>query len=483
MSFRVVLSCCVAALAACGERAPTPEPITRPAPRFEPVIQRALAATAPPTEPPPAGEVDAEELSGLIAMFAGGDARFTEAAESSVAELSGDVAAALFALASDGADEERAAAIGLLGARGDAAAAARLVDLLRDGEPAWIRAHAAWRLGETDADQTVPALLLRLKYERDHEAVLWIADTLARFGNFAGAAVIERLAVDPATPAALQRSARAKQLELGELAQPPDGLGVVAAWERALLDVPERSRAFEHAVWSWIARLEEYQLRGVDDARFLLERSDPSVAKLLGQALLEPDRYVRVHAAQCLARMGPRGRAAEAQLVALLGDPLAAHEAAAALGRLDTATAEAELRRELQAGGVEVQVTAARALRWRLERAAPETRELLVELAADATSLPELRQAALESLAYLGELDREHLTALLDFAEDERFEADTTIRALRFWLGEHAPETLIAEFDALAPEGGEVVTWDARRRSRRARAALVREHLDALVGA
>ena len=60
---------------------------------------------------------------------------------------------------------------------------------------------------------------------------------------------------------------------------------------------------------------------------------DP-VAERLAQALLDQDVYVRVHAAQCLERMGPRARESSAALIEALDDPLLAPQAALALGAI-----------------------------------------------------------------------------------------------------------------------------------------------------
>jgi hypothetical protein len=69
--------------------------------------------------------------------------------------------------------------------------------------------------------------------------------------------------------------------------------------------------------WRWISQLsgEHFQLRGVDDARIVLSQLGSWATGPLTEALHDADVYVRVHVAQCIERMGPRGLAAGPELL------------------------------------------------------------------------------------------------------------------------------------------------------------------------
>lgn len=60
----------------------------------------------------------------------------------------------------------------------------------------------------------------------------------------------------------------------------------------------------------------------MDDARSTLLQQRETAAGILALALRDDDAYVRLHSAQCLARMGARGRVAEGVLIVSLdGEP------------------------------------------------------------------------------------------------------------------------------------------------------------------
>ena len=73
-------------------------------------------------------------------------------------------------------------------------------------------------LGRLGLDRSVPALVLRLKYETDHEAVVWLAFALARHANYAGLLGLRTVAdLSAGTPvgqrAAAMRSAIAATMQ------------------------------------------------------------------------------------------------------------------------------------------------------------------------------------------------------------------------------------------------------------------------------
>lgn len=256
------------------------------------------------------------------------------------------------------------ARLGGASARAGAAVLLAVVEASRgdhDPEP-WFVAECAWRLGETEQDWIVPRLVLCMRYEKDHETVLWISSTLAGFGNFAGLQTLGVVA-QMGTPELAARAAGLRE-ELALAAGFADAAALERAWFTGeALAEGTASPARELEVWKTILALSEWQLRGVDDGRFVLSRLGVDAAALLARALGDEDLYVRVHSAQCLERMGPRAAGAGAALVRALDDPALAAQAAAALGGLGQAEACAPLIARLAAvHPLELRVAAARAL-------------------------------------------------------------------------------------------------------------------------
>jgi HEAT repeat protein len=362
----------LAAALAC-ERASVP----RPTREFGPVARERVAAlearVATEAKPADAPPDLAERIEGLLDTASASDERLARAARDELATL-GSAAAPLLgaALAEDDLRAEVRAAAAEALARIDTPESAealllRLERARREVDPeAWMRAHCAWRLGETAQDWVVPRLILCLRYETDHEAVVWLAGALARFGNLAG---LEGLAVVARTsPRAEHASLAAEKLRAIALERGfDDSNSLRAVWDAGdpehRLGAAPFSARHELEVWRIIAGFSEWQLRGVDDGRFVLSRAHPRCAAWLAEALSDENRYVRVHAAQCLERMGPRARSTGPALTAALDDPEIACEAAAALGAIDYTPGETALIARLDPRtAYELRVAAARAL-------------------------------------------------------------------------------------------------------------------------
>lgn len=213
--------------------------------------------------------------------------------------------------------------------------AAALCDLAAGAEEPWLRRYAVWALefhrGAEGADVVVPRLLLRMKYEADGEALGWILRTLWGFGSGAAldrARARARTMADPTGRASLEAS--------------------LAGYESLEAPAPlEPSAALIGETWLWLSDLSgaHFQLRGVDDARYVLSSLGPWAAEVFAEALEDDDDYVRLHTAQVLERMGERGRPAMGSLIAALEDPSGAvrGEAAEALVAVAGSDAEAPL--------------------------------------------------------------------------------------------------------------------------------------------
>lgn len=262
----------------------------------------------------------------------------------------------------EGAPLEQKALIDIAAALPSAEIARALCDVAADAEEAWLRRYAVWALeGHREAegaDAVVPRLLLRMKYEPDGEALGWILRTLWSFGC---SSALDRARAraeglgDPAGRASLEASL----VGYAELEPPPD---------------PAPSEALLGETWLWISDLSgaHFQLRGVDDARYVLSSLSPWAGDVFAEALQDDDDYVRLHTAQVLERMGPRGRSAASSLGEALEDPNGAVRGAAAEALVSVAGAGA-----------------AAILTARLEASPPVPYEDRVALARAMASLPE----------------------------------------------------------------------------------------------
>ena len=328
-----------------------------------------------------------------------------------------------------GDDQERSGSIELLARFDTPLVAAWLLELAETAEPAWLRWHAAYQLSRTSQDQVIPALVLRLKYEADYAAVLGLVTALLNLGNQSGLDALDVVAAGDTPQAEEARSLRARMVaDLGL----SDASELLAAWRAGdpdgLFHDPERSDRYRLEVWRWIGRFDEFQLRGVDDGRFVLSRLRGTAAGILAEALHEQDVYTRVHVAQCLERMGPRAAPAFDTLAAALAEPILAPYAAAALGRLGLPAAESALAARVGANTEpELRLAAVRALGF---LAHPSVAETLRPLLAAEEPL-EIRQAAAEGLVYAGAAD-EAVPFLRNLIETGGVEIGTSQAALRW---------------------------------------------------
>ncbi len=495
-----------ALLVGCGDRGPAGPP-AEAAPAYETfeIVERALTELAlrldeAEAEAPGEPADLADRTLGLVSVAAGRDVRLAEVALEEVRELGPPAAPHLAeVLADEGwGDASRGAAARLLAALDAPEAAEPLLATVEGDAPAWLKASCAWQLGETTQDWVLPRLLLRLKYETDPQTVVWIARTLAVFDCYAGLDGLASLAASD--DEALRAEAGGVLAELLERSGTPDVAALRTAWWRGEAGAPpagaEPGLRRQLETWRCIAALREWQLRGVDDARFVLARLGPWTAERLGLALTDEDGYVRIHAGQCLERMGPRGRVAAPALVAALDDPHQAAQAAAALGSVAARAAEHEpalAARALAALAprtgaehpMDVRLAAARALGFVGDDGA---RPALVALVASDEPV-ELRAAAAEGLVRLGPTpaDAPAVRLLAELLTSPAVDPAVPERALAAWLAEEPDHdaraaALAAWTEAgAATEGQDFPAVELLRERRAARAALVLERLDELL--
>jgi HEAT repeat protein len=330
-----------------------------------------------------------------------------------------------------------------------------------------VRDTCARILGRLDEDVALPHLLLRLKYEKDDTAALGLALALAHLGNGAGLGLLDQLErrADPRLTEALSQ-ARATLPRLLAVSPPGDE---AAAWDRGAIDLEAPSAGLRLAVWRTIAALhgDRFQLRGVDDARFVLARLGPWAADLLGEALSDEDLYVRVHAAQCLGRMGERAASARASLLTALNDPLLAPDAAEALGSIPGPGVGDALRARLGSGtDQELRASAVRALGRLGESSSIDPLRSLFE----SDIAPPLRVVCAESLVHLGAGDAlvPYLAGQLKTERGPQAEV-----ALDLWISTSADPELAAAWGAYAAEPGQIPTPAEATARRRLRARLL----------
>ena len=311
-------------------------------------------------------------------------------------------------------------------------ATAAIERALRLEREPWLRARGAWYLGRLGLDRSIPELVLRLRYETDHEAVIWLAFALARFANYSGLLGLENIAqLSAGTPvgerAASMAAAIARQAGAGSPA------AVTWAWDHGDPEriLPSLARSAHHnlVLWEWIYRFDEFQLRGVDDARFMFERLDEQAAGVLTEALFDESRYVRLHVAQCIARLRRRATSAGPALLEMLEERTVAATAAQALGEIGFPPAREALEARLgDAHAIELRVAAARAL-GRMGQA--ESIPLLAATFDAQPPSPEFRQALAESLAYLRDA-RRAVPELIAAVGNPGLEPSTSRAALKF---------------------------------------------------
>lgn len=284
--------------------------------------------------------VDPEEVRGIVSMYGSArDKRMRDAAKGAVQELGPAVVGHLSALLLDKeeASETRRISAILLAAIGADAAVEPLVEVFETSDEVWLRRVAVWAIGESGSDAFTLRLILRLKYEVDSECVIWLADSLSRVGNLAGLDGLVNLTYSGEQ--SIADLARARLADLAERSGTESAEEMTSLWESAdasRLREKSASSALRLATWKKVSELssEHFQLRGVDDARFILSRLGPWAAELIAEALLDTDSHLRLHSIQVLERMGARAKVAGPALINALPDSIVGHAAAEAIGRI-----------------------------------------------------------------------------------------------------------------------------------------------------
>ncbi len=466
-----------------------------------------LDVTSAPTPDPAAtsgaaaGPLDPEMVEfrdGLVGM-ALSDPRYLKTALADVvaasAELSPSMAAGL--RERDRPADELKVLMQFARAAPSATVAGALAELTLTHDDPTVRAFASWALvptGEADGSgAVVTTLLRRLKYEKDTQALIWAARALASHGNLSGLAALSAIASGPASDDAAAANQQFYEVVRATVGRDDvtveDANGVMVDWAAGRVDRPSPAPdALRASVWRLISDLsgEHFQLRGVDDARFILSRLGPWAAAELGAALEDEDDYVRLHVTQVLERMGQRGAGAAPSLRLALHDrsDAVAGAAAEALAAVAPGACLPALLARLDEGPPhEVRVAIIRAAGRSAKAPAP----LLLESFREAGAPTDLRLAAAAGLLGAG-LDAD--LGAGDEAEVLTWLADTMTRSfgdpagaealVGAWVGNiegTGGDELRAAWSELGPRQAIIHTAEQASARRSGRAALLRGHL------
>lgn len=281
---------------------------------------------------------------------------------------------------------------------------------LADPDPA-IRARAAFLCGRTGAAIAVFPLLLRFKYEMNPTAVVWIADALAHVGNFTGLPWIDgAMTVEATQNEAGQRAIEICRLHGHALPDEPTW----ADLQQAMRDLhqgflrtgtvprppaPPDEKLVAARIAAHLVATEGFQLRPVDEARYVLTRLGKLAVPHLAAPLHAEEPYLRTMVLQVIAGIGPAALPLADAIVPLLGDPLTASYALRALGEIGATTAADHVLARLSVVDTELRAAAANAAGvMRLEAARPRLEALL----ADPNEPADVRVQAAFALCRLG---------------------------------------------------------------------------------
>jgi HEAT repeat protein len=295
-----------------------------------------------------------------------------------------------------------------------------------------VRAGAAFELGSLERAAAIVPMVLRLKYEPDPVVTVWLADALARRGCGAGLdALLAAIAVPATADLAGQRAIDVLRLHGADPGEAPTwealGAGLRTLrehWRRtgALpAGGPARDAAAEARLAALFTALEGFQLRPVDDARFVLARTGTLGLPLLREAVTASEPYLRTHALEVLRDLGEAAKDLAAAVLPLLGDPLARTDAARALGAMRAAVAVPHLVPWCASPEPELRAAAAFALG---PIGDPATLPLLRARMQDAEEEMDVRVMAAFSVA-LFELDRPAYRFLTELREQGRYHEAT----------------------------------------------------------
>ncbi len=267
-----------------------------------------------------------------------------------------------------------------------------------------VRAVATFELGQLGLQASILPLLKRVKYEVDPACKVWVAGALARLGNGAGLPLLAAAMANEATAndagAAALTVLKAAEEDPGESPtweQLQQGIArLQGAWRTTARlhgapPVTAEPQLVEARIAQHLVALHRFQLRPVEDARFILRRAGSLSLPLLRRCLGASEPFLRSHALEVLAELGRSAASLEDAVLPLLGDELTRADAARALGAMGAVRAFEPLAAMLAGSDLELRVASAAALGMLGDgRAAP----LLASVVAAASEPIDLRVQA-----------------------------------------------------------------------------------------
>ncbi|MEZ5965091.1 MAG: HEAT repeat domain-containing protein [Planctomycetota bacterium] len=242
-----------------------------------------------------------------------------------------------------------------------------------DHDDAAIRASAAYELGKLDRPAALIPLLKRLKYEQDKTVRIWIADALLRRGCGCGADELLTALRDPNTKE-LAGERATDQLQAIHFTLPERitwealATGLERLQERWHAvgklrdDAPTLDDATRGRVATLICQLEGFQLRPVDEARYMLAHAGALALPQLREAIGASEHYLRIHSLEVLRDLGVVARDLTPDVLPLLRDELSRTDAANALAAMRAPAAVPHMLAWLRASDNELRTVAAHAL-------------------------------------------------------------------------------------------------------------------------
>lgn len=259
-------------------------------------------------------------------------------------------------------------------------------DLLDDPDAQWaledalehqdsaVRSNAAFQLGELGKQCSLIPLAKRLKYEMDPEAKVWAAAAMAKLGSYAGLpTLIDAMNMTVAQTAGLQSIDICKRAGIELPDQPTyDELraflrDLYRGWQRTgavpnMKDGTTATPQTEGRIAERLLHLPDFQLRPVDDTRYIVARLGQLGLPLLKEALHAKQPYLRMHTVEIVYQLGPVAHDLGNDVLPLVTDELTSCEAARALGAIHADGALAQILPMLHASDAEERAAAAEAI-------------------------------------------------------------------------------------------------------------------------
>lgn len=386
-------------------------------------LARAQTRCAPLSNPSAAiGKERAAEISGWIESALSANARVERYAKAELAAAGAVAVPLILGHAKDESldAEERLRTLSLLGEIRAPESARALIEIVETDPDASRRLFAAEALGRTGQSWAIPRISLRLKYERDPRALAWIVAALAELGSFGGMPELflanefrdvpmehPDQAVREELRFVLRRILPIAGIEASEGA-PEDEIvrkarELAAEWKNGLREIRidlTTAPCLETEILRAVADLAGTQLRGVDDARFRLQRLGSLAAPALALGLEDESFYIRSHCIEVLGSLGASARTGAAGLLRIAKDFKHRADALAALGRIGAQEAAGEIEKGLREKAAEIRVAAAQSLgNLKNPAALPALRRAMSEWKND----PDFQVAAGGALLDLGD--------------------------------------------------------------------------------